>query len=119
MVYIPLFLSADSAGFAFSADSFLRFMGIVFIVLIAIWGIVKICKNASAGDSESAVTGESAPSSVALAKEHDNEATDPAIVAAIMAAVEAYRAEEGLSNLAYRVVSFKRKNGNRPWTNGN
>ncbi len=119
MVYIPLFLSAESAGFAFSADSFLRFMGIAFIVLIAIWLIVKIYKNARADSSESTVPHENTPSGVTLAKTDDGGAADPAIVAAIMAAIEAYRAEEGLSNLAYRVVSFKRKNGNHPWTNGN
>ena len=45
--------------------------------------------------------------------------SDDAIIAAICAAIEAYRAEEGLSGLPYRVVSFKRKSGKRSWTGTN
>ena len=40
---------------------------------------------------------------------------DGALIAAITAAIEAYRAEEGSANTAFRVVSFKRKSGRKSW----
>lgn len=132
MTTLPLFLTASlSMGekMALSGEMILRGMGTVFLVLIILWGIIALFgKLASSGSkpkekpanpapkaeekkSEPAVVvKEEAPAPVQTVQQDDNS-----IIAAIIAAVEAYRAEEGLSGLPYRVVSFKRKSGKKSW----
>ena len=130
MTFNPLFLTASltlGEKAALSGEMLLRGMETVFLVLMALWGI-----NALFGLAFSAVKGqpkkpaekkpapkpapapapkaEPAPAPVQTAQ------SDDAIIAAICAAIEAYRAEEGLSGLPYRVVSFKRKSGKKSWT---
>ncbi len=120
---------------ALSGEMFLRGIGTVFIVLALLWGIIELFSYIStAGERQSAkakaeAEAREAKKAAALAEapkpltnidtrptENSTEVLpaplqdDGAIVAAIMAAISAYRAAEGTYNLPYRVVSFKRKN---------
>ena len=132
MTYNPLFLTASlSLGekAALSGEMLLRGMGTIFLVLVILLGIIAAFgmafsavkapakKPAEKKPPEkkpapaSAPKAEPAPVSAPVAAQSDD-----AIIAAICAAIEAYRAEEGLSGLPYRVVSFKRKSGKKSWT---
>ena len=129
MTYNPLFLTASlSLGekAALSGEMLLRGMGTIFLVLIILWGIIaafgmafsavkapakKPAEKKPAPAPAPAPKAEPAPVSAPVAAQSDD-----AIIAAICAAIEAYRAEEGLSGLPYRVVSFKRKSGKKSWT---
>ena len=105
----------------------LRGMGTVFLVLIVLWGIIELFSYVSTSGERSAKKKEEkkAPAAVQESKKEEVVKTveeaqpeaapepandDGAVVAAIMAAIEAYRREEGTYSLPYRVVSFKRKN---------
>ena len=111
---------------ALSGEMLLRGMGTVFIVLIVLLGIISVFGMVfSAANSSAKKPAEKkpapAPKSVPKPAPEPVSApvqtnSDDAIIAAICAAIEAYRAEEGLSSLPYRVVSFKRKSGKKSWT---
>lgn len=130
MKTIPLFLSASlsmSEKLAISGEMILRGMGTVFLVLFILWGVIAIFgKLASGGRPKekspktSPKVDEKKPAPAADVKKEtpapvQTVRNDDSIIAAIIAAVEAYRAEEGLSGLPYRVVSFKRKSGRKSW----
>ncbi|MBE6542365.1 MAG: hypothetical protein E7672_07960 [Ruminococcaceae bacterium] len=137
MTYLPLFLTAEldlSEKLALSGEMLLRGMGTVFLVLIILWAIISLFGRL-VGGQQTEKEAKEAPKKVAPKKaEAKKEAKAPvaqpaavpvqaagqddSLIAAIIAAVEAYRAEEGLSSLPYRVVSFKRKSGRKSW-NGN
>ncbi len=135
MNYLPLFLVYNppyetmSDKLKLCGKMLLQGMGTVFLVLIVLWGIIelfsyistsgeraakkqeetKAAAPAPAAKNEKVVKSEEiAEPIVEAAPVADND--DGAIVAAIMAAIEAYRREEGTYSLPYRVVSFKRKN---------
>lgn len=137
MNYLPLFLVYNPPHETFSeklslaGEMLLRGMGTVFLVLIVLWGIIELFSYAfTAGErsgkskeaektsqpvkkTESVPTVSEEVASVSTEEEAVEETPtvdDGAVVAAIMAAIEAYRREEGTYNLPYRVVSFKRKN---------
>lgn len=124
MSYLPIYLSSGltlSEKVALSREIFLRGMGTVFMVLILLWGILSLFKVFSTGTSEKKVekktetVTEQAPS--VDVNEAENTFTaqtdDTAVIAAICAAIEAYRESEGFGGLPYRVVSFKRKSGRK------
>ena len=133
MTYLPLFLTASglslSEKFSLSGEMLLRGMGTVFLVLAILWGIIALF-SVFAGTAEKKPA--PAPKPQAPAKKAETkpapapaptpapvQTDDGALIAAITAAIEAYRAEEGLSGLPYRVVSFKRKSGRKSWTGAN
>lgn len=134
MTYNPIFLTALtlSEKAALSVEMLLSGMGTVFLVLIILWGIIaaigmvfssgskktEVKKDATAAKkSEPTQTPVSAPVvQPAPAPSAPSASSDDALIAAICAAIEAYRAEEGLSGLPYRVVSFKRRSGKKSWT---
>lgn len=130
MTYLPLFLTASGLDFseklALSGEMLLKGMGTVFLVLAILWGIIALF-SVFAGTAEKKPAPEKKPAAPAKKAEPKPEAKpapaaapaqtdDGALIAAITAAIEAYRAEEGLSGLPYRVVSFKRKSGKKSWT---
>lgn len=133
MTYSPLFLTASGLDLteklALSGEMLLRGVGTVFLVLAILWGIIALFSVFS-GTAEKKPA--PAPKPQAPAKKAEPKAEpapapvpapaqtdDGALIAAITAAIEAYRAEEGLSGLPYRVVSFKRKSGRKSWTGAN
>ncbi|MBQ7930494.1 MAG: OadG family protein [Clostridia bacterium] len=107
----------------------LRGMGTVFLVLAILWGIIALFSvfSGTAEKKPAAEKKSQAPVKKAEPKPEPAPAPAPApaqtddgaLIAAITAAIEAYRAEEGLSGLPYRVVSFKRKSGRNSWTGAN
>ena len=133
MTYSPLFLTASGLDLteklALSGEMLLRGLGTVFLVLAILWGIIALFSVFS-GTAEKKPA--PAPKPQAPAKKAETKAEpapapvpapaqtdDGALIAAITATIEAYRAEEGLSGLPYRVVSFKRKSGRKSWTGAN
>lgn len=126
MTYLPLFLTASALSIgeklALSGEMLLRGMGTVFLVLAVLWGIISLFsvfsgtaeKKPAAPAKKPAPKAESAPAPAPAPAPAQTD--DGALIAAITAAIEAYRAEEGLSGLPYRVVSFKRKSGKKSWT---
>ena len=133
MTYSPLFLTASglslSEKFSLSGEMLLRGMGTVFLVLAILWGIIALFSVFS-GTAEKKPAAEKKPQAPVKKAEPKPEPApapapapaqtdDGALIAAITAAIEAYRAEEGLSGLPYRVVSFKRKSGRKSWTGAN
>lgn len=135
MSYLPIFLTAGlttSEKFALSGEMLLRGMGTVFMVLVILWGCLSLFKVFSTPEKKSAPKKEAkpapaekpaAPAPAPVVEEPAPAAPAPtddaAVIAAICAAIEAYRAAEGLSGLPYRVVSFKRKTGRKSWSGGN
>lgn len=133
MTYLPLFLTAEKLSlldkFELSGEMLLRGMGTVFLVLAVLWGVIALfsvfsgtaAKNPApkqkpaAPEKKAEPKPEPAPAPAPVPVQND----DGALIAAITAAIEAYRAEEGLSGLPYRVVSFKRKSGRKSWTGAN
>jgi len=113
---------------ALSGEMLLRGMGTVFLVLLILWGIIAAFGMAfSAVKSPAKKPAEKktapAPKTTPAAKLEPKPVSatvqtqsDDTVIAVICAAIEAYRAEEGLSGLPYRVVSFKRKSGKKSWT---
>lgn len=90
----------------------------VFVVLSLLWGCLEIFryvfytlperkKNASQGSASAVQVTESVPAPTA--EPTVCETDDGELVAAIMAAVSAYRAEEGAPAVGFRVVSFRKK----------
>jgi len=137
MSYLPTFLTAGltmSEKFALSGEMLLRGLGTVFMVLVILWGCLSLFKLFSTPEKKSAPNSKpvakpapaekaAAPAPAPVAEEPAPAAPAPtddaAVIAAICAAIEAYRAAEGLSGLPYRVVSFKRKTGRKSWSGGN
>lgn len=137
MSYLPIFLTAELSTpekFALSGEMLLRGMGTVFMVLVILWGCLALFKVFSTPEKKSAPKAEAKPAPAAekpaapapapVVEEPAPAAApaptdDAAVIAAICAAIEAYRAAEGLSGLPYRVVSFKRKTGRKSWSGGN
>jgi len=135
MSYLPTFLTAGltmSEKFALSGEMLLRGLGTVFMVLVILWGCLSLFKLFSTPEKKSApkpaakpapAEKAAAPAPAPVAEEPAPAAPAPtddaAVIAAICAAIEAYRAAEGLSGLPYRVVSFKRKTGRKSWSGGN
>ncbi len=134
MSYLPIYLDAGlsmAEKFSLSGEMLLRGMGTVFMVLAILWGFLSLFKVFSAPEKPAKTPKQVAPAPKTEAKPVPAPAPaetpvstpapsdDAAVIAAICAAIEAYRAEEGLSGLPYRVVSFKRKNGRKSWSGGN
>ncbi len=130
MNYIPLYLvynpPHETLGEKLSlcVEMLLRGMGTVFLVLIILWGVIELfnyvstsgeraakAKKAKAEENKPVEPAPVFPSKpIVTESAPETESDDGAVIAVIMAAVEAYRAGEGKSSLPYRVVSFKRKN---------
>lgn len=135
MTYNPIFLTSLTLGekAALSGEMLLRGMGTVFLVLIILWGIIAAigmvfsgASKKSASKAEPAPAKKSEPTPAPAVQKASAaptapavQSSDDAVIAAICAAIEAYRAEEGLSGLPYRVVSFKRRSGKKSWTGNN
>ena len=98
-------------------------LGMVFLVLAILWGVLAIFKLLFAGESKAKSDGKAeAPTPVAAVEEPEPVAEaqdDGELIAVITAAIEAYRASEsgGDENYAggFRVVSFRRAGAGRPW----
>ena len=134
MKILPVFLSALTTAdkFALSGEMLLKGLGTVFMVLVILWGILALfsvvfgtqAKTPKAPAAKPAQAPKPTPAKPAPAPVQTETPTAPAadegaLIAAITAAIEAYRAEEGTSSaLPFRVVSFKRRNGSSGW-NGN
>lgn len=134
MKILPVFLSSLTMAekFSLSGEMLLRGLGTVFMVLLILWGILSLFSvvfgtqpkkpakpapvkpTAAPAPKEETAKQEPAPVKQADAAPAD----DGALIAAITAAIEAYRAEEGTYALPFRVVAFKRKSGSSGW-NGN
>lgn len=123
---INLYLEALTLGekFALSGEMLLRGMGTVFMVLIILWGILVIFGKIFAGTGK--MTAEQKPENVQNAQNAQDtpsnnkpEVTvtsdDGALIAAITAAIEAYRNENGTGNTAFHVVSFRQKKSAGGW----
>ncbi|MGN1345791.1 MAG: OadG family protein [Eubacteriales bacterium] len=134
MSYLSIYLDAGldlGEKVALSGEMLLRGMGTVFMVLIILWGCLSLFKVFSTPEkpvksskpkpgSDSVKEEKPAPAPVSPVKEEPAASEVPAdngaILAAICAAIEAYRAEEGSAGLPYHVVSFKRKTGRKSWS---
>ena len=95
-----------SQKFSLAGTVIIRGMATVFIVLITLWIVIAIfgaVSKATAGKKKAA------PAPAAPVEEAPATSNDAEIVAAITAAIEAYRASEGLAGRGYRVVSFKKR----------
>ena len=122
---LPLYLSALTLEekLSLSGEMLLRGLGTVFMALIILWGIISLFKVFTVSEKK-------APNNEMLPKEAEKttkrnvnisvetlqnsaSANEDEIVAAIIAAIEAYRTSEGLSGLPYRVVSFKKRSGRK------
>lgn len=133
MKYLPLFLAAAeeykygtfAEKVALSGRFLLIGMGTVFFVLVLLWVVLAIFGSIANGANKKAATKaapipelpktEEIPEPAAEVEEAPAAEDDGAVIAAICAAIEAYRAAEGKSSLPYRVVSFKRKSGKKSW----
>ena len=122
MKILPVFLSslAMDQKLSLSGEMLLKGLGTVFMVLLILWALLSIMgkffgaqqKKPAAPKQTSPKAETAAPASVpAPATASD----DGALIAAITAAIEAYRSEEGLGAMPFRVVSFKRKKGADGW----
>ena len=125
---VMLSISPDTKYPAFSVDSIAKAaevavlgLGMVFLVLAILWGVLAIFKVVFGGEKKAKkepVKEVSAPAAVAepepVAEQDDGE-----LIAVITAAIEAYRASESGGDEDYaggfRVVSFKRAGAGRPW----
>ena len=124
MSYLSVYLDAGltlAEKFSISGSIFIRGMGTVFMVLIILWGLMSLFKffgtsEKPAKDKKTEDDAEAPSAAPAVEETHVESQDDGALIAAITAAVEAYRASEGKSNLPYRVVSFKRKSGRKSWS---
>ena len=92
----------------------IRGLGTVFLVLVILMAVIvifgavaKLSQEKKDKKPAPADTKQAAP--VAAPAETVPASDDGAIVAAIMAAIEVFRAEEGLPAGSYRVVSFKKR----------
>lgn len=107
-----------------SGEMLLKGLGTVFMVLVILWAILSIMgKIFGAQQNKTAAPKKTAPKEEpkvepAPAVPAAPVSDDGALIAAITAAIEAYRAGEGSGNLPFRVVSFKRKNGSNGWNTG-
>lgn len=109
---------------ALSGEMLLKGLGTVFMVLLILWALLSIMgKIFGAQQNKPAAQKKTAPKEEPKAEPAPVVAAAPvaddgALIAAITAAIEAYRAGEGSGNLPFRVVSFKRKNGSNGWNTG-
>ncbi len=123
--------TADPLGGAFSGERWsyalrmtLLGMGMVFAVLAILWGILAIFKVAFSGDKKKAKASqtekaESDTAPAVVATPQTPAGTDPAVIAAITAAIaEMIASDAALSEQfagGFRVVDFKRKSGKTSW----
>lgn len=112
MKFLSLVLESEGAltlseKVSLSAEMIVRGLGTVFIVLACLWATIALFGAVSKlSQRKSSKTEEAAPAAATPAP----ASNDGEIAAAITAAIEAYRASEGLSGTGYRVVSFKKRN---------
>ena len=93
--------------FSLAGEMILRGMGTVFIVLVTLWAIIAIFGAISkSGINKKKKT---VPEVILPESETHEQNNNDEIIAAITAAIEAYRADEGLTGRGYRVVSFKKR----------
>ncbi len=123
-----LSVNADGTYVRFSAEAWkyaaemtILGMGMIFAVLALLWLVLAIFKVIFAGKAPKKVKSK-VPEAVAKAVEESvvavEETSDDELVALITAAVAAYMAEEngGVAPTGgFRVVSFRRTSGGRPW----
>ena len=122
-----LSVSSDTKYTAFSLDSLIKAaevtllgLGMVFLVLAILWGVLAIFKVVFAGEpkpkKEAVKEAPVAPQEPAVVETAQD---DGELIAVITAAIEAYRASESNGDADYaggfRVVSFRRAGAGRPW----
>ncbi|MBR7033080.1 MAG: OadG family protein [Clostridia bacterium] len=92
-------------------------MGTVFAVLFIIWvflTIFRLVMDKAKGVKKNKAPVTAAPAPVGT--DNGNEPDEGALIAAITAAVTAYREEEGSpAPSSFRVVSFEKRGASRPW----
>ena len=122
-------LSADytNLGGAFSSERLalagqmtLLGMVMIFAVLGLLWGVLAIFQKVMAGNIQKPVAApEAIPAPVVEASVAAPSNDDEVIAAVIAAAVAAYMADSGNTDVAYnggfRVVSFRRVQGGKAW----
>ena len=125
---VMLSVNPDTKYPAFSIDALAKAaevavlgLGMVFLVLAILWGVLAIFKVIFGGEKKAKkepVKETVAPAAVAE-PEPDEAQDDGELIAVITAAIEAYRASESGGDEDYaggfRVVSFKRAGAGRPW----
>lgn len=122
-----LFLASNSMTFgerlSLAGQMLLVGMAVVFAVLALLWLLLAIMKffvcdlgkkKNKAGNEVSAPAFDASTDADATS---DTYADDGELVAAITAAIAAYRAENETeaANVPFKVVSYKRKSGNTEW----
>lgn len=128
MKILSVFAMTTADKFALSGEMMLKGMGTVFMVLVLLWGILALfsvifgTQAKKPADEEKTASAQQKPKTVQASETVSQKpasaapaSNDGALIAAITAAVEAYRAEEGNASLPFRVVSFKRKTGSSGW----
>ena len=123
-----LSVSPDMKYPAFSLDALAKAaevavlgLGMVFLVLAILWGVLAIFKVLFGGEKKAkSEPAKDAPAPVVASETVPVAAQDDSeLIAVITAAIEAYRASESGGDEDYaggfRVVSFKRAGAGRPW----
>lgn len=119
-----LFLASNSMSFGerLTLSGQMLFVGIavVFAVLALLWLLLAIMKYfvCDFGRKKPKTDGVSVTENSAPVEQELEEVSDDSeLVAAITAAIAAYRSESGLdaSRVPFKVVSYKRKSGNTEW----
>ncbi len=88
-------------------------MGTVFSVLFIIWFFLTVFRLVMDKAKKKKAP---APASPAPAGTDEESSDDGALIAAITAAITAYREEEGSpAPSSFRVVSFEKRGASRPW----
>lgn len=123
-----LSVGSDMSYKAFSAEAWAKAaevtilgMGMIFAVLSLLWGVLAIFKIVFARQpkkKETPATAEKAEPVVETPIIEQPSENDDALIAVITAAIEAYRAGEGIADESvsgFRVVSFRRADKGRSW----
>ena len=130
MNYLPIFLAKTvpyetfEDKLALAGEMLLRGVGTVFLVLIVLWGIIAIFGLISGGKAKknakpNEILNDELPENSEADETVGEVSDDGELIAAICAAITAYRESEGLSALHYKVVSYQRKSGKKNWTGNN
>ena len=102
----------SSENLSLAGNVLLRGLGTVFLVLVILWIIIALFGAAGRAAGRKKTRGTDLPENPEVPEDPAEPARDEGeLVAAITAAIEAYRAEQGLAGRPYRVVSFRKRTG--------
>ena len=130
---MPILLTAEfaystiSEKFSLAGRMLLTGMGTVFLVLVILWAVIAVFGAFAKAEEKreqrrimEEVRNSPAPNdrdepAPVIESPEEPEQDDGALIAVITAAIEAYRASEGLAGTSYRVVSFRRRKTGQSW----